>query len=134
MSRFLVATPVPEGIEEDATAFGREVEDRFDEFRESRRRLGVTRDTGWLQWTPSGNVFLLLVEGADPIEANRRFAASQEPFDLWFKERAGRIFGADFNQPIPTRGAAPAPFSSRCRAHALPGVMGSTGRSAGCRS
>lgn len=101
MARFLVALPVPSGIEEEATAFAREVEARRDEFSESRRRLGVTRERGWLQQTPDGDIFLLMLEGPDPQESNRRFAASQEPFDVWFKERAGGFLGADFDQPIP---------------------------------
>ncbi len=101
MARFLVAMPVPSGIEDEAAAFAGEVESRMDEFRESRRRVGVTRERGWLQKTPEGDVFLLMLEGPDPEESNRQHAASQDPFDVWFKERAGGIMGADFSQPIP---------------------------------
>jgi hypothetical protein len=103
MAKFMVTMPVPQGLEDHARRFAEEVSDRFDEFRRSRRRLGVTRERGWLQRTPQGNLFTLLLEGDDPVDANRRFAASQDPFDVWFKERAGGIFGADFSQPIPVQ-------------------------------
>jgi len=103
MTRFCVAMPVPSGIEERASKFAEEVTSRFDEFRASRRKLGVTRERGWLQHTPQTDLFILMLEGADPIEANRRFAASEEPFDVWFKDRAGSIFGADFGEPIPVQ-------------------------------
>jgi hypothetical protein len=73
----------------------------MDEWLASRARLGVTRERGWGQVTPAGDVFLLMLEGPDPVEANKQFAASQEPFDLWFKDRFGSLMGADFGQPIP---------------------------------
>ncbi|GIG62976.1 hypothetical protein Lfu02_73480 [Longispora fulva] len=44
---------------------------------------------------------VLLLEGTDPVAANAAFAASREPFGVWFKERAGAMMGVDFDQPIP---------------------------------
>jgi hypothetical protein len=43
------------------------------------------------------------LEGRDPVEANRRLAASTEPFDLWFKGELAKIFPPeiDFSQPLP---------------------------------
>ena len=104
MPRFLVAIPVAADVGEEARKFDEEVRARSEEFSESRRRIGVTRERGWLQRTPDGGqLFLLMLEGDDPVEANRRFAESREPFDVWFKERAGAIFGIDVNQPIPVQ-------------------------------
>ena len=42
------------------------------------------------------------LEGADPKDANVRFAASTSPFDVWFKEQCARIFPpfVDFSQPV----------------------------------
>lgn len=37
----------------------------------------------------------------DVADGNRPFAESQEPFDVWFKERAQAITGVDWGQPVP---------------------------------
>ncbi|MFL5796439.1 MAG: hypothetical protein ACJ77A_00715 [Actinomycetota bacterium] len=103
MAKFMVALPVDEGVADEGRKFAGEVNDRFGEFRQSRRRLGVTRERGWLHRTALGEFFVLLLEGDDPVEANRAFAASRDPFDVWFKERAGAILGFDFGVPIPVR-------------------------------
>ncbi len=78
-----------------------EVAERWDDYTASRQRIGVTREAGWLQATPHGDLLNLLIEGNDPITGNRQFAASRDPFDLWFKDRAARLTGVDFNEPIP---------------------------------
>ncbi len=41
------------------------------------------------------------LDGDDPVRGNKLFAASDDPHDVWFKERAGSILGIDFNQPVP---------------------------------
>jgi hypothetical protein len=103
MARFLVALPVPPRLRAEGPEATEEVETRMGEFVGSRQRLGVTRERGWVQSTPAGDVFLLMLEGQDPVDSNRRFAASQEPFDVWFKDRFGTLMNADFNQPIPVQ-------------------------------
>src|SRR6266542_4694220 len=85
MTKFMVAMPVASEVKEEGRKFAEEVAARRAEFVQSRRRLGVTRERGWLQATPNGDVFILLLEGDDPVEANRKFAASHDPFDVWFK-------------------------------------------------
>jgi hypothetical protein len=39
----------------------------------------------------------------DPVRANREFAASQKPYDRWFKDQLKGIFPpcVDFDQPVP---------------------------------
>jgi hypothetical protein len=44
---------------------------------------------------------IVLIEGENVAKANRRFAASTEPFDVWFKETVLDFSGVDFGQPIP---------------------------------
>src|SRR5437879_9758008 len=95
--------PVPPQFREKGDEFVAEVDSRRDEFIASRKRIGITRERGWLQQTPQGDVFVLVLEGDDPVKANELFAASKEPFDVWFKERVGPLAGADFGQPIPVR-------------------------------
>ena len=103
MTKFMVALPMPPGSSEPTRAFAEEISKNIEDFAESRRELGVTREAWWIQATQAGDVFVLLLEGKDPIASNAAFAASQKPYDVWFKDRAGSILGADFNQPIPIR-------------------------------
>ena len=74
---------------------------RYGEMAESRRAKGVTRDCAYLNVTPMGEIVCVYIEGIDPVEGNRQFAASKTPFDLWFKEKAGEALGIDFSQPVP---------------------------------
>lgn len=96
--------PLMPGASDTARAFCQEAfRARREEFTASRRALQVTRETVVLNHTPAGDVAGVYIEGDDPVQGNRGFAASQSPFDVWFKERCARIFppDIDFNQPLP---------------------------------
>ena len=69
----------------------------------SRRALGENIEVVTLVRTPQGPVCAIYLEGTDPFEANRRFAASTDPFDLAFKEELKQLFPPyiDFGQPVP---------------------------------
>jgi hypothetical protein len=69
----------------------------------SRRALGENLELVTLVQTPQGPVLAVYLEGEDPFEANRRFAASTDPFDVAFKEECTHLFPPfiDFNQPVP---------------------------------
>lgn len=102
MATLAVAMPLAPGKGEEFKRFTEQVRtNRLDEHAESRRALGVTREQCWVESTPAGDLFILVLEADDPERANQQFAASTTPYDLWFKEQAGAIIGADFNQPIP---------------------------------
>ena len=81
--------------------FGEAHGSRKAEMQESRRAKQMTRDSAYLNRTPMGDIVCVYLEGDDPIEGNRQFAASTSPFDTWFKQQAGEAFGLDFNQPVP---------------------------------
>jgi hypothetical protein len=72
------------------------------EMTESRRALGQDLEVATLISTPQGPVCAVYLEGKDSFEANRRFAASTSPFDVWFKEDIKQFFPPfiDFNQPV----------------------------------
>ena len=55
-----------------------------------------------LQSTPQGDIVGIYIEGDDPQKGNAGFAASQEPFDLWFKEELRKIFppAIDWSKPV----------------------------------
>ena len=70
---------------------------------ESRAAKGLTREQVFVNHTPAGDVVVVYLEGADPVDGNRQFAASNAPFDRWFKDQCKEIFPAfiNFDQPVP---------------------------------
>jgi Family of unknown function (DUF6176) len=96
--------PLAPGKTDEARAFGKEwTEARRDEHTQSRRRLGLTHETVFLNPTPNGDIVCVYLEGDDPAEANRRFAESRDPYDVWFKDQCRKVFipDIDFNIPLP---------------------------------
>jgi hypothetical protein len=96
--------PLNPGAADAGRAFAREAfQARREGFAASRRALGVSVEIVTLQQTPEGDVICGYIEAPDPVEANRRFAASQGEFDVWFKGELKKIFPpfVDFDQPLP---------------------------------
>ena len=93
--------PLTPGETDRARAFVADAYHR-DDFTASRRRLHVSEELLTLQSTPQGDIVGIYIEGDDPAKGNEGFAASQEPFDLWFKEQLTKIFPAaiDFSKPV----------------------------------
>ena len=96
-----LCAPLAPGATERARAFVADAYHR-DEFTASRRRLDVSEELLTLQSTPQGDIVGIYIEGDDPAKGNAGFAASQDPFDLWFKEELTKIFppAVDFSKPI----------------------------------
>jgi hypothetical protein len=96
-----LCAPLAPGATDRAKEWARETY-RRDEFAASRRRLHVNGELLTLQSTPQGDIVGIYIEGEDPWKGNAGFAASQEPFDLWFKEQLTTIFppAIDFSQPV----------------------------------
>ena len=96
-----LCAPLAPGATERARAFAADAYHR-DEFAASRRRLNVYGELLTLQSTPQGDVVGIYIEGDDPVKGNAGFAASKDPFDLWFKEQLTTIFppAVDFSKPI----------------------------------
>jgi hypothetical protein len=96
--------PVLPGKDDAGRAFAREAfETRKQELTESRRALGQNVEVVTLSATPMGSFVCGYLEGNDPVEGNRGFAASTRPYDVWFKEQLKSLFppDIDFNQPLP---------------------------------
>jgi hypothetical protein len=93
--------PLTPGETERARAFVADAYHR-DEFTASRRRLNVSEELITLHSTPQGDVVGIYIEGDDPVKGNEGFAASSDPFDVWFKEQLTKIFPAsiDFSKPV----------------------------------
>lgn len=62
---------------------------------ESRRRKGITRHAVWIQRAPAGDVAVVLMEADDLERAFAGIGASQEPFDVWFREHVLEVHGID---------------------------------------
>ncbi|HEX2745429.1 MAG TPA: hypothetical protein VHN16_13640 [Streptosporangiaceae bacterium] len=98
------AVPLLPGKAEALRAWAREAfESRRRELAESRLALGQTREEVFLNSSPAGDVCVAYLEGKDPIQANREFAASAAPYDRWFKDGLKTLFPpfVDFDQPVP---------------------------------
>jgi hypothetical protein len=98
------AVPLLPGKAGALRAWAREAFDsRRRELTESRVALGQTREEVFLNSSRAGDVAVAYLEGKDPIEANREFAASAAPYDRWFKDRLKEFFppSIDFGQPVP---------------------------------
>ena len=96
-----LCAPLTPGETDRARAFVADAYHR-DEFTASRRRLHVSEELITLQSTPQGDLVGIYIEGDDPQKGNAGFAASQEPFDLWFKEELKKIFppAIDWSKPV----------------------------------
>ena len=98
------AAPVLPGKADAAKAWAHEAfVVRRSELTDSRRALGQNVEVVTLNHTPMGDFGAVYLEGNDPAEANRRFAASRTPYDAWFKDALKPLFPPeiDFNQPVP---------------------------------
>jgi hypothetical protein len=100
MMRILArAFPVLPGNEGRVREVAAEVlaERRF-EADEFYRRMGISRETWHLQQTDAGPMVIVCTEVRDLDEAARAYAASEHPFDAWFKQQVRRISGVDPNR------------------------------------
>ncbi len=98
------AAPLVPGKIEAGRAFAREAfVQRESELAESRRALSHNVEVVTINQTPMGDIVCVYLEGDDPVEGNRRFAASTRPYDTWFKERLAELFPPeiDFSKPVP---------------------------------
>lgn len=96
------SAPMIPGTEDRGRAWAKETFSS-DGMTASRRALGGNVEVVTVVQTPQGPVCAVYVEGKDPFEANRRFAASTEPFDVAFKEELTHLFPpfVDFSKPVP---------------------------------
>jgi len=102
MPAIAFAVPVLPGKSDQMRQFARETHGpRLEEYRASDRRLGASRESWHLQHTPQGDFVLVYFEATDVQRVFSQFAASRDPFDVWFKQQVLEISGIDFNEPPP---------------------------------
>lgn len=102
MAAVTFAASILPGREEEWRRFVQEVaEERLSEYEGFRRRLGISNESVWLARTRNGcETAVVYAEAEHPERIAPMLAASEEPFDLWFKERLLECHGRD---PAPKR-------------------------------
>lgn len=95
--------PLTPGKTEERRRWGEEIlGPRRNEYHAFRRRLGLTAQRMYLQHTPQGETAIIYLEGDDLQQAFRVLGESQEPFAIWFRQRAKDLFnGFDLTETSP---------------------------------
>ena len=99
MAVFMGAFPVMAGKEDEARKFAKETMDREPEFRASQERSGVTREEWSFQQTPMGSFMIVRFDSPDTATVFSNFGQSDDPFDVWSRERIREITGIDLATP-----------------------------------
>ncbi len=104
--------PILPNKEEEWRRFVQEVtEERLQEYEGLRRRLGIRNESVWLVYTKKGGeTAMVYAEAENPERIALALVASEEPFDLWFKERLMECHG---RAPAPRRAVAELIFAYR---------------------
>jgi steroid delta-isomerase-like uncharacterized protein len=71
---------------------------RRDEYEEFQRRLGITKELVWLQQTLQGDMVIVYLEMEQPDRVLPQLAASDFPFDCWFRQQLLELHGLDATQ------------------------------------
>ena len=59
---------------------------RYEEWADHHRRMGVKRELVWEQRFPGMDVAIVAIDGTDPDQILDKMAASDNPFDVWFRQ------------------------------------------------
>lgn len=93
MAVYCFTQAIQPGKRDEAKAIFEEILDsRRREYEASRRRLGIRREKVWFQTFPEGEMAVVYWEGDDPRRSLQEFAASDDPFDEWLKERGREVY------------------------------------------
>lgn len=114
MPAVALVAPILPNREEEWRRFVQEVmEERLDEYEGLRRRLGISNESVWISHADGANtVAVVYLEAEDPERIAPALAASEEPFDLWFKGRLLECHGYELPR-APRRLAARPIFAYR---------------------
>jgi hypothetical protein len=102
MQYALFALPIRDDQKNTARQFLSELEsNRKAEYAASEQRLGITKEVWAIQRTQAGDLFVVYFQSEDIPSSVGQFVGSQDPFDLWFKDRVKASTGVDLNTPPP---------------------------------
>lgn len=109
MSTLSITLPILPGKLEAWRRFCQELQGaRHSDYEMSRRRLGIVREQFALVQTPIGDAALASIEAADVGRALSELAASDHPFDRWFKARLQELHGLSLGRASIGRWTDPA--------------------------
>ena len=75
---------------------------RRQEYKESRKKAGLSVEKVWVQHTPMGDYAVVYWEAADIGKVFERFMQSEEPIDKWFRDKIlVGVHGMDISNPPP---------------------------------
>jgi hypothetical protein len=98
---FAFTAPTLPDVREAGRAF---IKDAFarDDMTRTSRELGGNLESVTLVATPMGDMVAVYLEGRDPAASNIQWAASQDPFNVWFRAECAKLFPpfVDFSKPI----------------------------------
>ncbi len=96
MELLVRAFRIPESRLEELKDFSQELLERRRRDTESMfRRFGIESEVWHLHRTPSGPVLVMTTWISDLDKAPKAFAASRDPFHMWFKQQVLRISDVD---------------------------------------
>jgi hypothetical protein len=102
MASYGFVVPVLPGMSERNREFAQELLGaRRAEFERSRARHGIISEQVWTQETPQGTFSVVYLEAADIGQAFGGLAASDDPFDAWWRGEILAIHGVDLSRPLP---------------------------------
>ena len=102
MEAIAFAVPILPGKTDAWKQFAREYSGaRAKEFGESRKRMGVVVERSYLEQTPNGDMSVIFVKGSNVRNYFHILGASQDPFDVWFREQVINIHGTDLSKELP---------------------------------
>ena len=98
----IVLAPIADGKLEKWRQWANDLQNgRGEEFKEFNSRYGLTRHSAWLAETPTGPIVTALHEGPGADNFMSALSASDNDFDVWFKQNLSECHNIDFNEPLP---------------------------------
>jgi hypothetical protein len=76
---------------------------RREDYKASRRRLSITCERIWLVSSSYGGSVIVSIEAQDMKTIITRLAASDNPFDRWFRRKMLELHGIDLAQVFDER-------------------------------
>lgn len=67
----------------------------------SRERLGITRESVWIQRSSAGDMAVVHLEADDVHAALQRMGTSDDSFDCWFALHVSDVHGISLAEPLP---------------------------------
>jgi hypothetical protein len=100
MQSIIMALPILAGKTEDVKSMFKKIkEQKWKDYGRVQKMSGVEKERDFLQVTPMGDFLLVYIESKDIQKTFMDFAASKDPFDIWYIEEMKKNTGVDFSQP-----------------------------------